>query len=132
MSLNRIARLYALLVGGMDFATGAGLVFAPQCVLPLLGVVPPDGAALVFLRWVGVFVGVVGLSYGWALARKTVGLRAGLELTALFRVAVGLFGVTALLRGWLAPAWWSVPLTDLAVAAGQGWLLAKGAGRDET
>lgn len=130
MSINRMARVYAVLAGGADFGTGVGLVFAPQFVLPLMGVALPTGEALVFLRWVGVFVGVVGLSYWWALWRPAVGLRAVLELTAVFRAAVGLFCVTALLHGWLPPAWWSVPVTDLAFAAVQVWLLRKGAGRD--
>lgn len=131
MTVNRMTRVYAVFAGGADFCTGLGLVCVPQVVLPLMGLVPPAGEALVFLRWVGVFVGTVGACYWWGLLRPAAGLRAMLELTLLFRVAVGLFGVVAILRGWLAPVWASVPATDLALAAAQGWLLRKGAGHDD-
>lgn len=129
MNLQRMARIYAAVAGAADFFTGAGLVLAPQQVLPLMGVAVPAGDALVFLRWVGAFVGAVGLSYWWALLRPTVGLRAMLELTILFRMAAGVFSAAAIARGWLGPAWWSVPATDLIFAAVQIWLLRKGAGR---
>lgn len=131
MTVNRIARLFAIVAGASDFLTGLGLVFMPQLVLPLMGVNGIGGDALVFLRWVGAFVGAVGLSYWWALLRPGVGLRAVLELTILFRVAAGGFSAVAIMRGWLGPVWWSVPATDLIFAGVQVWLLREGAGRDD-
>ena len=131
MNIHRIARLYAIVAGASDFFTGVGLVFAPQLVLPLMGVQGIDADALVFLRWVSAFVGAVGLSYWWALLRPSVGLRAVLELTILFRLAAGAFSAVAIMRGWLGPVWWSVPATDLIFAGVQVWLLREGAGRDD-
>lgn len=131
MTINRIARLYAIVAGASDFFTGVGLVFLPQVVLPLMGVPGIEGGALVFLRWVGAFVGAVGLSYWWALLRPSVGLRAVFELTILFRLAAGVFSAVAILRGWLGPVWWSVPATDFIFAGVQVWLLREGAGRDD-
>lgn len=131
MSINRIARFYAIVAGASDFFTGVGLVFLPEVVLPLMGVPGIEHDALVFLRWVGAFVGAMGLNYWWALLRPSVGLRAVLELTILFRLAAGVFSAVAIMRGWLGPAWWSVPATDLIFAGVQVWLLREGAGRDD-
>ncbi len=130
MNVNRLARVYAALAGAADLGTGIGLVFLPGPVLALMGVAPVTGEALVFLRWVGAFVGAVGASYFWALWRPAMGLRAMLELTILFRVAAGLFSAWAIATGGLTAAWWSVPVTDLGLVAVQVWLLRKGAGRD--
>jgi hypothetical protein len=57
-------------------------------------------------------------------------LRVVLALTAGFRLAVGIFCTWAIATGRLAPAWASVPVTDLLLAAVQGWLLARGVFQD--
>jgi len=128
MTPTRLARWLLLGAGTMDAATGLGLSLAPAATLALMGVVPPDGDALVFLRWVGAFVGAVGATYlwGWLHARRL--LRPVLELTMIFRLAAGVFSAVAIARGWLTPAWLSVPVTDLALVGAQVVLLAKGAG----
>ena len=129
-STLRWARWLALGAGVMDFLTGLGLVFVPARVLPLMGVAVPAGDTLVFLRWMGTFVGAVGASYLLALALGGVTrLRAVLEFTILFRLAAGGFSAAAIGLGWLSVAWTSVPVIDLALVVMQVWLLRRG-GRD--
>jgi hypothetical protein len=114
----------ALGAGAMDFTTGLGLVFAPTRVLPLMGVAAPAGDGLVFLRWVGAFVGAVGASYLLAVARGgSARLWAVLEFTIPFRLAAGGFAATAIALGWLPATWASVPVADFALVAAQAWLL---------
>jgi hypothetical protein len=121
------ARRLALVAGAMDFATGLGLVCVPTWLLPLMRVAVPQGDGLVFLRWVGAFVGAVGASYLWAWLRGGAGrLRTVLEVTILFRLAAGGFSAVAIARGWLPLAWVSVPVTDLTLVVVQGWLLRRG------
>lgn len=129
---TRFARGLALGAGLLDGATGLGLVFAPAIVLGLMGAPVPGEEALVYLRWVGAFVTAVGASY--LVARVAGGgerLRSVLEFTIGFRLAAGLFSAFAIARGWLGPAWVSVPVTDFGLVVAQVWLLRKGAGRDE-
>lgn len=117
----------ALLAGGLDLATGLGLVAVPAFVLARMGAPAPGAEALVFLRWVGAFVAAVGFCYLWALARRDVArLRFTLELTIWFRLAAGLFSGWAIASGRLPVVWSSVPATDLALAAAQAWLLGRG------
>lgn len=123
--VGRMARWLALGAGAMDFGTGLGLVFVPGWVLPLMGVATPGTDALVFLRWVGAFVGAVGASYLWAWWKGgSERLRSVLEVTAIFRLAAGGFSAAAIVRGWLSMAWLSVPVTDLALVAAQVWMLS--------
>ena len=131
---NQLAVALAYTAGALDFCTGLGLVLRPALLLRLMGVKEVFGD-LVYLRFVGAFVFAVGASYLWALRRRRTSgdaalLRATLEITIIFRLAAGSFGAWAVLNGWLVPAWASVPLTDFALAAAQGWLLRAGAFRD--
>ena len=129
--LKRV-RAYALVAGAMDFATGAGLVFAPQWLLPCMGVAVPAGDGLVFLRWTGAFVGAVGASYLLAVDRGGADrLKGVVEFTLPFRLAAGAFSAAAVGLGWLPVAWSSVPVTDFALAGVQIWLLCKGGWGDE-
>ena len=128
---NQLAVGLALGAGALDFCTGLGLVAAPALMLRLMGMSEIFGD-LVYLRFVGAFVWAVGFSYLWALRRwQQTGdptlLRATLEITIIFRLAAGSFAAWAILRGWLVPAWASVPATDFFLAAAQGWLLRQGA-----
>jgi hypothetical protein len=125
-----IARGLALGAGVLDFSTGLGLVFLPALTLRLMGVDPVVGIAETYLRFLGVFVGLVGFSYLWALRRGPAALRLVLALTVFFRFVVGFFCVWALATGRLEPAWASVPATDFALAAGQAWLLRCGVFQD--
>jgi hypothetical protein len=124
--LEKFTRGLALVAGTLDFCTGLGLVFGPGKTLQLMRVAALGSEAETFLRFTGVFVGLVGFSYLWALRRGPRELATVLALTCWFRLAVGLFCSWAILGGRLSPAWWSVPATDFILAVGQFWLLRKG------
>ncbi len=125
--LEQAAIWLALGAGGLDFCTGVGLMTVPALMLRLMFVPVPGAEALVYLRWLGAFVMAVGASYLWALGRKDVVLlRHTLELTVIFRIAVGLFSTWALMSGLLPPMWTNVPVTDFGLAAAQIWLLRRG------
>ncbi len=130
-SLEKFARGLSLVAGALDAATGAGLVLAPATMLGLMraGNVGPE--AETFLRFTGVFVGLVGGSYLWALGRGRRELRTVFTLTAWSRLAAGTFCLWAILSGRLPPAWTSVPVTDFTLAALQAWLLHRGLFGDE-
>jgi hypothetical protein len=128
--LEKIARCLALVAGGLDACTGLGLVFGPAVMLRLMHVGPVGAEAEIYLRFTGVFVGLVGFSYLWGLLRGAATLRMVLALTAWFRLVVGFFSAWAVLTGRLAPAWASVPVTDLVLAVAQAWLLHRGVFRD--
>lgn len=124
---HRLVRIYAALVGAMDTATGVALIAAPAFTLTQMGAQVPGAEALAFVRFVGVFVGAVGASYLFALALGGVArLRTVLEVTAVVRVAAGLFTGVAVATGYFDPAWLAVTGTDLTCAAVQVWILMKG------
>ena len=118
------SRLLALLAGAMDFGTGLGMVFLPSFTLRLMMVPVPAEEGLIYARFVGVFVGMVGFSYLWALAgRRVADLRAVLRFTIPFRIGAGTFCAVAVGLGGLAPMWLSVTLADFALVGLQVWLL---------
>lgn len=126
------ARWLALIAGVMDLATGAGLVVAPAWTLGWMQVATPGAEALVFLRWVGAFVGAVGASYLVAVARGGAGrLREVLATTILFRIAAGGYCLFAVATGALEARWVVVAMTDLGLVAVQAWLLKRGGWGDE-
>lgn len=121
--------LFCLLAGGGDAATGLLLIAAPVLVLRLLGIARPAGD-LVFLRFVGVFVGCVGLAYlypwlyaGAARERRVV---AAVEMTAGIRLAVALFLGVAVMLDEIGLPWMTVGAYDALVALAQIGLLARG------
>lgn len=122
--------LYCGLVGAMDSTTGLLLVVSPALTLRLMGISDIDAMGEVGLRWIGVFVGSVGLAYLYPFALRGKGrhrrLTTVIEVTTLVRTAVGTFVAVALVIGSLVPAWLSVSLTDLGLAAFQLWLVASG------
>lgn len=124
------ARWLAIGAGAMDLGTGQGLVFAPALTLKLMSVPVPWVDALVFVRFVGVFVGSVGLSYLLAL-RGAGTLRAVFDLTRLFRAGAGTFCAVAVGLGWFAPMWLMVALTDWSLVVAQSWLLRQSWGENE-
>jgi hypothetical protein len=128
--LEKLARWLALGAGALDAGTGTGLVVAPVFTLGLMqaGTIAPE--AETYLRFTGVFVGMVGFSYLWALRRGPATLRTVFALTAWFRLAVGIFSTWAIATGRLGMAWVSVPATDFFLAATQAWLLRQGVFRD--
>lgn len=124
--LPRWTRWLALAAGALDTATGAGLVLLPAWTLERMGVTPPGTEALGFVRFVGVFVGAVGLSYLVAWARgKDASLRAVFDFTRIFRAGAGTFtGVMVFAAGW-PPAWLAVTLADLGLVVVQSVILAR-------
>ena len=120
----RRSRILAVLAGAMDFGTGLGMVFLPALTLRLMLVPVPGEEAMIYARFVGVFVGGIGFSYLWALvASGNGGLRAVLRFTIPFRAAAGFFCLIAVFRGELAPMWLSVTLADWGLVGLQVWLL---------
>jgi hypothetical protein len=123
-------KLFCAIAGSGDAVTGLLLVAAPALVLRLLGIARPDGD-LVFLRFAGVFVGCVGLSYlyPWLLRdrfRRAGRVAAAFEITAGFRLAVALFLGIAVASGMLELPWVTVGVYDAAVGLVQVGLLARG------
>lgn len=130
-SLLKGARGLALAAGGLDFATGLGLVALPAFTLARMRAPIPGPEALLYVRFVGVFVAAVGASYLGALGRGGASrLRAVFTFTLPFRAGAGAFTGVAVAAGALAPAWLAVTATDLALVGVQSWLLVKGVGRD--
>lgn len=130
-SSPRWVRLYAALVGAMDFSTGLALIAAPALTLRLMGAVVPGGEALALVRLVGVFVGAVGASYLVALRGAETTLRAVLGFTLLVRASVGTFAGIAVAIGLFDRGWLMVAVTDLACAGVQGWILGRGKRSDD-
>lgn len=126
----RWVRLYAALVGAMDFSTGVALIAAPALTLRLMGAVVPGAEALALVRLVGVFVGAVGASYLVALRGAETTLRAVLGFTLLVRASVGTFVGIAVAIGLFDRGWLMVAVTDLACAGVQAWLLWRGGRSD--
>lgn len=119
----RWVRPATLVVGLMDGLTGLALLIMPATTLRWMHLTPPGAEALDYVRFVGVFVGCVG---GCCLVtgRKLGALRTTLGLTRWFRLGAGLFtGVMVATRRWES-GWLLVTVTDLALAAGQTWLVA--------
>jgi len=119
---------FCMLAGLCDGLTGLLLVIAPNVTLGLMGIEPTTEPILI--RFIGVFVGGIGAAYWhpwWGhtstLVNRETGLRTLLEITALCRIAVGLFVTVAILQGALALPWWLVAATDLALASAQLWTL---------
>jgi hypothetical protein len=122
----RFARYFALGAGLADSATGLGLLGAPALTLRAMGVAAPTGEALVYLQFVGTFVGAVGASYLLALAsRRTDRLWAVFRVTTLFRFAAGSFVLVMVATGKLEWPWLSVTVTDATIAGVQLWLLPR-------
>jgi hypothetical protein len=76
----------------------------------------------VFVSWIGVFVGAVGLSYGLALINRRRGATVW-AFTTLVRALVGVFVCCQIASGGLALPWGLVAVADLAVAGFQFALL---------
>lgn len=115
-------RVYCLLAGSADAATGILLLAAPLRVVALLGL-EPIPTEPILLSFVGAFVLAVGLAYLYPFAlpagRRAARIRVLLETTAISRLAVAAFLVAAILGGRLGAAWSTVLLTDLGLAVFQ-------------
>ncbi len=125
MNKRKFLVIWSVSVGSMDALTGLLLVFAPALALKSLGMAVPSADALVFVSWIGAFVGGVGLSYGMALGEWRRG-RAVWQITALLRMLVAVLVMSRLAAHTLEAAWLTVALTDLVVAAVQMVVLRAG------
>lgn len=110
---------YCRLAGSVDLTTGLLLVLAPAFALRMMGV-SAAAAEPIWIRWVGVFVGAVGLTYWLPDLLHPAPVRgerriAVLEFTTLVRLAVASFVAWALGDGRLEPAFASVLATDLGL-----------------
>jgi hypothetical protein len=123
--------LLSLGAGLMDTTTGLLLVSIPGKTLALFGATMPGGGSDILMRFVGAFVGGVGLSYLWALATPRFDFRSrrlhGVwGATTMIRTCIALFTFTAVATGHLAPAWLVVGFSDATIAAIQTWGLRAG------
>lgn len=105
-------------VGSIDAMTGIALLLSPGFVLGALQIEDVPEVSFVFIRWVGIFVGSVGLSYLWAM-------RGGKEAeviwgyTGMVRAFVAVFVTSNILLGNLETAWAGVAATDGFIAVVQ-------------
>lgn len=116
--MNRFCKFWSGGVGLMDASTGVMLVFLPELVLRIFKIEGVEAGSLDFLRWIGVFVGSVGLSYGLALKGRTEG-EVVWAITSLVRILVALFLAVQIAAGRMPMAWAGVAATDAVVAVVQ-------------
>lgn len=114
------------LIGGMDLLTGILLLINPTLVIKLL-LIPEVPSEIIYLQFIGAFVGSVGGSYlisglYYKRADYLTYVKALWLYTSAIRTSVGIFLVTAISLGELHPLWLTVALTDISVAIGQ-WIL---------
>jgi hypothetical protein len=124
--------LYQYLAGFCDSATGLLLVCFPIVTLSFIGIsIFPVPA---FIRFIGVFVLSVGITYLWVAILWPLNEPAVLvwltqwKITAFIRLMVALFLFWQLLSRGLEPRWIVVAVTDSIFAAiqiiglEQGWV----------
>ncbi|HEY1985602.1 MAG TPA: hypothetical protein VGG85_09340 [Terracidiphilus sp.] len=123
--------IYQYLAGLCDTATGLLLIAAPAWTMGLMGLtVIPQPVA--FVRYIGVFVLSVGLSYLWAVTRwplsphAHIGWTTQWKLSALVRTLVAFFIVWQVATAAIESKWISVALSDGAFALIQWVGLRKG------
>lgn len=129
--IRRWLILYQYAAGLCDTGTGLVLVAAPAWTLGLMGLsIIPQPVA--FVRYIGVFVFSVGLTYLWAALRwphtehAHIGWATQWKITALIRTLVALFVVWQVTTGEIENKWITVALSDGAFALIQWTGLAKG------
>lgn len=123
--------MYQYLAGLCDTVTGMLLVVFPGFTLGLMGMTIAPSP---FIRYIGVFVLSVGLSYLWTVTRWPLSeqlIQAWLtqwKLTALTRFLVALFVIWQVAAHAIEFRWITVALTDGLFAAiqiiglQQGWI----------
>ena len=116
--------LYQYCAGLCDCTTGVLLIGFPAFTLRLmgLGVIPQPVA---FVRYIGVFVMSVGLTYLWTAARWPLNEHVVLvwmtqwKITAIIRMCVAVFVIWQVLVHALEIRWITVGLTDGILAVVQ-------------
>ena len=131
--IRRWLILYQYLAGLCDAGTGLLLIAAPVRTLGLMGLtIIPQPVA--FVRYIGVFVLSVGLTYLWAATRWPLTSHAHIgwliqwKITALIRTLVAVFILWQIAIHGIESRWLLVALSDGAFAMIQwigldkGWL----------
>ena len=118
--------VYQYAAGLCDTTTGLLLIAWPVFTLGVMGLaIVPQPVA--FVRFIGVFVLSVGLTYLWAAVRwPGASWSTQWKITALIRSLVALFIVWQVAIGAFEARWISVAFTDGAFALIQIIGLAKG------
>lgn len=129
--------LYQYVAGLCDSVTGLLLITAPVSTLHLMGLtIIPQPVA--FVRYIGVFVLSVGLSYLWAAVRwpltspARIGWSTQWKITAMIRTLVALFVVWQVATAGIEARWIAVAFSDGAFAViqwvglQQGWISRAG------
>ncbi len=129
--LRRWLIVFQFVAGLCDTSTGLLLIAAPAWTLGLMGLtIIPQPVA--FVRYIGVFVLSVGLTYLWAAVRWPLMPHAHIawtvqwKITALVRSLVAVFVLWQVVSGAIEPRWISVAFSDGAFALVQIIGLAKG------
>lgn len=122
---NKWLLLYQWGAGLCDATTGALLIAAPAFTFRLMALaILPHPVA--FIRFVGVFVCAVGLSYLWpAAALPTREWRGQWTTTAIIRTGVALLLAWQIAAGAMEHGWLAVAATDAFLAAVQWTGLAR-------
>ena len=134
-------RAYLVLAGLCDGLTGLLLLLAPDLVMRFMGVATDHEPVL--LRYIGVFVALLGVTYlyPWWRGVLVPGSQAAhdgaahgavertvVEVTAVVRGGVAAYVAVSILAGTLSSPWWLVALTDSSLAVFQvGWWRRSGA-----
>jgi hypothetical protein len=128
---------YQYFAGLCDSCTGLLLIGAPVWTLHLMGLtVIPQPVA--FVRYIGVFVFSVGLSYLWAAVRwpltshAHIGWSTQWKITAMIRASVAVFVLWQVVSAGIEARWITVAFSDGMFALIQclglekGWLTRAG------
>jgi hypothetical protein len=122
---------YQYIAGLCDSTTGLLLVAAPAWTLHMMGLaIIPQPVA--FVRYIGVFVFAVGLSYLWAAVRwpltvhAHIGWSAQWKITAMIRTLVAIFVLWQVITAGIETKWITVAFSDGAFAIIQWIGLKKG------
>jgi len=123
--------LYQYAAGLCDSITGMLLVFAPSWTLHRMGLTEIP-RPIAFVRYLGVFVLSVGLSYLWAAIRwpltthAHIGWSTQWKITAMIRTLVALFIVWQVAIAGIEVKWIIVAFSDSTYAIVQWIGLRKG------
>lgn len=115
--------IFFIFIGLGDFITGILLLFAPEKTFLLLSI-PQPFPPLFYIRFIGAFVGSVGLVYFIPNLKKFVffnsinlDIHPVLFITALIRTCIGFFIIFSFLFNGLESPWLRVGSYDLLIAA---------------
>jgi hypothetical protein len=129
--IRRWLILYQYIAGLCDTGTGLLLIAAPAWTLGIMGLsVIPQPVA--FVRYIGVFVLSVGLTYLWSALRwplaghAHIGWATQWKITALIRTLVALFILWQVATAAIEIRWISVAFSDGVFATIQWIGLRKG------